>query len=117
MVGSIGEVLAAERYGIELFIASAPVHDGKAPDGRLVQIKATQMETVGIYECPDYLIVLKILRDGSFIEEYNGPGGPAWDSCGKQQKTGQRHISLSTLRSLNAQVPQDQRILTGGAST
>lgn len=110
MVGSIGEVLAAETYGIELFTASAPVHDGTAPDGRLVQIKATQVDAVGISECPDYLIVLKILRDGTFEEVYNGPGAPAWVAAGKVQKTSQRHVSLSKLRALNGLVAEGERI-------
>lgn len=111
MIGSIGEVLAAETYGIKLFKASTPVHDGKTPDGRLVQIKATQVDSVGISECPDYLIVLKVFRDGSFEEVYNGPGAPAWDAAGKMQKTGQRHISLSMLRSLNKLVTEGERML------
>lgn len=110
MVGSIGEVLAAETYGIELFTASAPVHDGKAPDGRLVQIKATQVDSVGISECPDYLIVLKIFRNGTFEEVYNGPGVPAWDATGKLQKTSQRHVSLSRLRALDGLVAEGERI-------
>lgn len=110
MVGSIGEVLAAETYGIELFTASAPVHDGRAPDGRLVQIKATQVDSVGISERPDYLIVLRILRDGSFEEVYNGPGAPAWDAAGKVQKTGQRSVSLSRLRALDELVSENERI-------
>ena len=43
MIGSIGEALAACCYGLALFEASAETHDAKAPDGRLVQIKATQL--------------------------------------------------------------------------
>lgn len=110
MIGSIGEVLAAEAYGIELFAASAPVHDGTALDGRLVQIKATQVDSIGIGECPDYLIVLKILHDGSFEEVYNGPGAPAWSAAGKRQKTSQRRVSLSKLRVLNELVVESERI-------
>lgn len=110
MVGSIGEVLAAETYGIELFNASAPVHDGKTPDGRLVQIKATQVNSIGISDCPDYLIVLKLFRDGSFEEVYNGPGAPAWDAAGKVQKTSQRRVSLSRLRALNGLVAEGERV-------
>lgn len=112
MIGSIGEVLAAETYGIELFTASAPIHDGAAPDGRLVQIKATQVDSIGISECPDYLIVLKIFHDGSFEEVYNGPGAPAWNAAGKRQKTSQRHIALSRLRALNELVVGCEKIPT-----
>lgn len=112
MIGSIGEVLAAETYGIELFAASAPIHDGAAPDGRLVQIKATQVDSIGISECPDYLIVLKIFHDGSFEEVYNGPGALAWNAAGKRQKTSQRHIAFSRLRALNELVVGCEKIPT-----
>ena len=36
MVGSLGEVVAAEMHGLELFEASHPIHDAVAPDGKLV---------------------------------------------------------------------------------
>lgn len=41
LVGSVGEVLAAYYYGIELYKASTKVHDG-CIDDREVQIKITQ---------------------------------------------------------------------------
>jgi hypothetical protein len=53
LVGSIGEVLAARLYDLELLPASAERHDAKAPDGRLVQIKATQTKSVGLRSEPD----------------------------------------------------------------
>lgn len=34
LVGSIGEVMAAYYYGIELYRASAEIHDGKSKDER-----------------------------------------------------------------------------------
>ena len=110
MVGSLGEVVAAEMHGLELFEASHPVHDAVAPDGRLVQVKATQGSRVALTDEPDYLIVLKLRRDGTFDEVYNGPGGPAWAAAGKTQKTGQRHISLSKLAELDVSVPEGGRI-------
>ena len=73
LVGSIGEVYAAQKYGIKLFTSSAPKHDGAAPDGRLVQVKATQRESVGISEKSDSLIVLRIDENGDIDEVYNGP--------------------------------------------
>lgn len=110
MVGSLGEVVAAERYGLELFEASHPVHDAVAVDGKLVQIKATQGTKIALNECPDYLIVLHLSHDGDFEEVYNGPGASVWDVCGKMQKTGQRQISLAKLRKLQGSVAQDKRI-------
>lgn len=110
MVGSIGEVIAAEEYGLELFEASHPVHDAKTEDGGLVQIKATQGDRIAISECPECLIVLKIHRDGSFEEVYNGPGDIAWRLVGKRQKTGQCHVSIAKLRAAMDGVPECDRI-------
>ena len=110
MIGSIGEALAACCYGLTLFEASAETHDAKAPDGRLVQIKATQIDRVALSSEPDWLLVLQIHLDGTFSEVYNGPGKLAWEHCGKMQKNGQRPISLAKLRQLQTRVPQSERL-------
>ena len=110
MVGSIGEALAASCYGLDLFTAGAETHDAKAPDGRLVQIKATQIDRVALSSEPERLLVMKIHHDGTFTEEYNGPGALAWNHCGKMQKNGQRPISLAELRKLQAEVPVELRL-------
>lgn len=110
MIGSIGEALAASYYGLQLFEASAETHDAKAPDGRLVQIKATQIQRVALSSEPEWLLVLKIHPDGTFTEEYNGPGTLVLNHCGKMQKNGQRPISLALLRKLQAEVPVADRL-------
>lgn len=112
LVGSIGEVFAAERYGISLFTASSETHDGKTPDGRLVQIKATQRRAVAICSEPDYLLVLSIDDKGQLTEVYNGPGMPVWQlvSGRKRPKTGQYQVSLARLRRLNEDVSPGERI-------
>ena len=110
MIGSIGEALAASYYNLELFPASEKTHDAKAPDGRLVQIKATQINRVALSSEPVWLLVLKIHKDGTFSEEYNGPGKLAWEHCGKLQKNGQRPISLAKLRELQTAIPQSDRL-------
>ena len=102
LVGSIGEVLAASMYGLELLPASAETHDARSPDGALVQIKMTQGKSIGIRSEPEHLIVLRLRRDGSVTEGYNGPGAPAWHASGKMQKNGQRRISLRRLADLMA---------------
>ena len=112
LVGSIGEVYAAERYGIDLFTSSAPTHDGVAPDGRLVQIKATQRGSVALSGCPDHLIVLKIDEGGEIGEAYNGPGKPVWDlfEGRARPKNGQYQVSLSRLKALGEEVDEKDRI-------
>lgn len=110
MIGSIGEALAASYYNLELFPASEETHDAKAPDGRLVQIKATQINRVSLSSEPEWLLVLKIHKDGTFLEEYNGPGKLVWEHCGKIQKNGQRPVSLTKLKELQTRVPQSERL-------
>ncbi len=111
MVGSIGEVLAAYLYNLDLLDNSTEKHDAKTKTDKLVQIKATQGKRVSIRSQPDYLIVLKLSRDGSADEVYNGPGAPAWDNAGKMQKNGQRPITLSRLSKLMVSIQSKDKIL------
>ena len=110
LVGSIGEVLAAHYYGLDLLPSSAPVHDAIATDGRMVQVKATQAKSVGLRAEPDHLLVLRLKPDGSFEEVYNGPGGPVWESAGKMQKNGQRPIGVAKLTRIMESVPRSERV-------
>ncbi len=110
LVGSIGEVLVADAYGLELLPASAERHDACSTDGRNVQIKATQRGRFALSGEPDYLIAIRIERDGSWEEIYNGPGAEPWAQAGKMQKNGQRPISIARLRDLAEKVPASERI-------
>lgn len=110
LVGSIGEVIVAEHYGLTLLRNSSETHDAVSSTGKYVQIKATQVNRIAISSEPDYLIVIKLFSDGSWEEVYNGLGKLAWDSAGKMQKNGQRPISLSRLRSLMGAVDEKNTI-------
>lgn len=102
IVGSIGEVIAAYRYGLTLLPASFETHDAVTTDDKLVQIKATQGKSIALYSEPAYLIVLKIDRATGTIEEvYNSCGRTAWDNVSKESKTGQRHITVNKLIQLS----------------
>ena len=112
LLGSIGEVYAEKRYGLELLKAGYPVHDAKTKDGRFVQIKVTQGKSAALRKKPaDYLIVLLIDGEGHFNEVYNGPGGPVWAPyVGRDTSNGQFQVSLARLRELNADVAEGERI-------
>ena len=110
LVGSIGEVLAADRYDLQLLPASSETHDATTRDGLSVQIKATQGRGIAIRSEPQHLLVLKICRDGSVEEAYNGPGNLPWEHAGKMQKNGQRPISLSRLKRLMEDVDEASRL-------
>lgn len=110
LVGSIGEVIASYYYNLELLQASVATHDAQSTDGKMVQIKATQGDTVGLRSEPQHLLVIKILKDGNIEEIFNGPGKIAWDNSGKMQKNGQRPISVNKLRNLMESMPDDIRL-------
>ena len=101
LVGSIGEALASYHYGVELLSASAQGHDGRA-NGRLVQVKATQGTRIALSSQPDHLLVLRLNKDGTFAEEYNGPGQPVWALVSHKTRpgNGQYQVSISALRRL-----------------
>ena len=110
LVGSIGEVVAAYMYGLSLHPASAESHDATAPNGRLVQVKATQGKSVALRAEPEHLVVLLLQQSGEALEVYNGPGALVWQQCGAMQKNGQRPISLTKLRALMTSVQQSKRL-------
>ncbi len=109
LVGSIGEVMAAYYYGIELYKASAKVHDGIV-DNKEVQIKITQGNSVVIKDEPDYLIVLYLSKNGDFYEVYNGPGKLPLETASKPDSYNHRHMRLNKLMELDADVLAEDRI-------
>ena len=111
MVGSLGEAIASHYYGVRLHPASSEGHDGEV-DGYQVQIKATQRESIAITSEPDQLLVLQLTPDGSFTEQYNGPGEPVWSlvSLKPRPKNGHYQVRLSHLRKLMKLVSDDERL-------
>lgn len=100
LVGSIGEVLVADKFNLTLLPNSTKTHDAKDSEGRYYQIKATQTDKISLSSEPDFLIVIKLYPDGTWNVIYNGPGKPVWENSGKMQKNGQRPITLSKIKKL-----------------
>jgi hypothetical protein len=99
LVGSIGEVIAAEALDLTLYPMSRRGHDAYDRDGE-VQIKMTAGESVAMYATCDRLVVLKIVSPEEAEIVYDGPGQPVWDKAGKIQKNNQRSVRLSRLRAM-----------------
>ncbi len=102
LVGSIGEVIAAEALGLTLYSMSRPGHDAYDANGD-VQIKMTAGTSVAMYAVCDRLVVLRVVSPEEAEIVYDGPGQPAWERAGKMGKNGQRAIALSRLRSIAAE--------------
>ena len=118
LIGSIGEVLVAEAYDLELEKNSTPVYDArtKTEPRKTVQIKATQIDRVSFSSkrendtVPDYVIVIKISHSGDWEPIYNAPGKLVYDNLGKAQKNGQSQISLAKLRRLMLGVTKENQL-------
>jgi hypothetical protein len=75
LVGSIGEVVAAETYGLILETCSREGFDAKTEGGQTVEIKLTGGSSVSLSsdsKTPEILIVLKLDSRAGFEEIYNG---------------------------------------------
>jgi hypothetical protein len=103
LVGSIGEVVAAEALGLTLHPSSHPGHDAYDANGH-VQIKMTAGNSIAMYATCERLVVLRVISPEEAEIVYDGPGEPAWANAGKMGKNGQKVIRLSRLRSLDSTV-------------
>lgn len=114
LVGSIGEVIAAYMFNLELNRASTMAHDAVCAAGRRVEIKFTQGRSVAIRHQPEHLLVLRrapgTLEGTTVRVVYNGPGEIPWHAAGAMQSNGQRPISLSKLATLDAAVDDALRL-------
>jgi hypothetical protein len=106
LIGSLGEVIAAEVLKLTLHPASHPEHDA-FDDGGNVQIKMTGLSgrSVSLYGPCKRLVVLKIVSPREAEIVYDGPGEPVWEKVGGKGKQGQYRVQLSTLRQLREQSP------------
>ena len=77
-------------------------------------IKATMKNnlTFPVDHIPDYYIGIRIHRDGTFTEIFNGPGALAWEAVKnrKATKTNLHSVSIAVLNKLNAKVQATDRI-------
>lgn len=99
LVGSIGEVIAAEAFKLTLYPMSHAGHDAWDMNGP-VQVKMTAGTSIAMYDRCVRLIVLKVISPEKAELIYDGPGETVWAKAGKVQKNRQRTISLFKLRKL-----------------
>lgn len=112
MVGSIGECLVAEAYDLKLMPPSNQGFDATTQEGKEVEIKATQGERVAFRSCPQHTIIIKLMKDGTFEECYNGPGDLIWKEFENRTlpKNGQFQISISKVKTLNKSIKSNLKI-------
>ena len=121
LVGDIGEVLAAEKYGLELLEENAPVHDAKElATGRMVQLKSSFKGNCyfpyGENRIPEYFLAIQIDENGDLTELYNGPGRFVYESYIlrnnlKPYRNSYYTLAKGELKRLNDEIPVDRKII------
>lgn len=118
LVGDIGEVLAAEKYGLKLFGENTVNYDAEEiATGRLVQIKSTfRGYCYFLYSeerMPDYFLGIELDENGLITEMFNGPGRFLYESYVKNLKPYRNSyysLSKGELKKLNCLVPEQDKI-------
>ncbi|AZE48242.1 hypothetical protein C4K04_2569 [Pseudomonas chlororaphis] len=114
LVGDIGEVVASLAYDLTLNEGLTKQHDAVTRDGRKVQIKTTfgTSLTFPVHHVPDYYLGIRMNRDGTFEEIYNGPGHLVQAELlgRKATKTGLHGALMPMLKRISQKVPEADRI-------
>lgn len=114
LVGSIGEVVAADTYGLVLERCSNEGFDARTAAGQTVEIKLTGGDSVAVSsdpKTPDLLVVLKLHRETGFEEIYNGEFPlELWHSK-KAGKRGTKNLRLNELGAINPKRLEEKHAL------
>jgi len=109
-IGTPGEFLAADAFGLKLLPGNSKDFDAETPEGEPVQIRSSGKGSyIPIYGGHGLLLVVKI-RKTMIQLIYGGPAINAWDAARKPNHRGVRTISLTTLKMLYADLPQVLRM-------
>ena len=101
LVGSLGEIYAAQALGLRLETASNAGFDAVDGDGRRVEIKTTTRASISLSASgtlAERLIVVQLdAETGAAQIVYDGDAAVAWELSGKTGKNGQRRLSVKRL--------------------
>jgi len=121
LVGDIGEVLAAEKYGLRLLSENSQKHDAtEIATGKKVQIKSSFSDR-SYFPCdesniPDYYLAVKIHENGTIEELFNGVGSYVLENYIKRDGLNAKPnrylytLSGNKLRRLNKEVSEQDKI-------
>jgi len=111
LVGSLGEIHAAQALGLRLATASNAGFDAIDGQGRKVEIKTTTRSSIALSASgtlAERLIVVQLdAGTGAAQIIYDGDAAVAWDLAGKPGKNGQQTLSLSKLQSAAIQAASE----------
>lgn len=101
LVGSLGEIYAAQELNLTLERASNAGFDATDPDGIRVEIKTTTRSSISLSAegtRAERLVVIQLDRHtGEPHIVYDGRAHVAWELAGPPAKNGQRRLGLTKL--------------------
>jgi hypothetical protein len=117
-VGTPGEVLVAEAFGLQLLPGNSKEFDACTSDGEMVQIRTTKAgRVVPIYGGNGLLLVVQLnLRSRKLELLYGGPANPPWRAAldkGPNHR-GVHSLPEAKLRELHGDLPRALRITPVG---
>jgi len=109
-VGTPGEYLAADAFGLTLLPGNSKDFDAVTAEGEPVQIRSSGRGSyIPIYGGKGLLLVVQIQRT-SLRLVYGGPAINAWDASRSPNHRGVRTIGITTLKKLYADLPTPLRM-------
>lgn len=100
LVGSLGEIFAAEELNLRLMPPSNHGFDAHGPGGETVEIKTTTRTSISISNEPslaERIVVVVLDGYGAGRIVFDGPMATVQTVAGAPQKNGQRRVSISRL--------------------
>lgn len=112
LVGDLGGVFAEDNYYFKLDENLKTKNYGKSPDGKIVHINTTMQYSLRIPKdaINDYYIGIKINKNGSFEEIYNGPLSLVYQNITAKPSNNSYTIPIDKLRELNSKVDLSNKI-------
>ena len=116
-LGNLGELLIADRFGLELASPMQKAIDAHTADGTKVQIKTTTTRAAGIplgHEQPGddvYLLAGLLNANGTCDVIFNGPMVLAWEIRQPTPKSGGvAFVSKGPLKRLACEIPEELQL-------
>ena len=105
LVGSLGEIYAAQELNLILETASNAGFDATDANGTRVEIKTTTRSSISLSAegtLAERLVVVQLNREsGTPAIVYDGPASTAWALAGPAAKNGQQRLGLTKLLNRN----------------
>jgi len=101
LLGSFGELVAIDRYGLTKSKSGAAEYDALTSDGKRVQIKTNySAKQIGFRGEADLMLVIKVNDDGSWEEVYYGGFNEVKEQSRYSARDNKHMIAISKLQSL-----------------